>query len=481
MRAQQALYWQIGNVVVSAVLQLLFLTFSSRLIPKEVHGSFAILNSLIFLASMFSEGGVGSALIQRKNINKRHVSIAFYFSFLISIILFALLFFSAEFFESLYSSKITANHVRFASTAFIAMTLGKISGSLLIRNFEFKKIFIVNSVSYFVAYILVGLVLAYTMRSLWAFIIALIMFHLIKALLNYYYYRHSFNFHFRREEFRQIFDYGSSFTVLRLIAYITGQVDKIILGKLISANALGVFEKSQFISKMPSKYIGISINSVLFSYLSKIAVVEKKNSLIKVLLVILILLSGNLGIILYYNSDLIVYILLGESWLDVSPLLRILAWNVPLMLVAMLCDIVVRSENIILYSIPIKFTYALLIMYVLIRFYDFGLESLFQYLVLLSLIHTMSMLLLISKYLKINWIDMLSILINTGPVLVVIALKYCWIKSSLISDYRVSFFMINILLDVLLQIVVINFILTKDVKDFIFRIIAPVVLKMKKW
>ena len=56
----------------------------ARLLSKSELGIFALLNSFMNFGNMLGDGGMGDALLQRKEIEKQHVNAAFYSSILLA-------------------------------------------------------------------------------------------------------------------------------------------------------------------------------------------------------------------------------------------------------------------------------------------------------------------------------------------------------------------------------------------------------------
>lgn len=451
------------------------------MIPKEIHGAFAIINSIVFLVTLFSEGGVGSALIQRKIINEKHVSISFYITLIISLCFFITLYFLSGYIEAFYDGKIEAIHIKIASFSFLTMAIGKVSRALLVKEFRFKEIFISSSLSFFIGYIVCGIYLANAGYGIWSFILALLIFQTLKSALFFFFARHSLTFSYGKEEFNQIVYFGSSFTLIRITNYISAQIDKILLGKLIDTGSLGLFEKAQFISKMPAKYVGNTIDSVLFSYISKVEQKEKKEQYFALIAGLLFIIGGYFGVVIYFNAQIFINILLGANWDEVIPLLEVLAISIPFVLLGRLSDILVRAENKIFYSAPIKIIYILLIVSSIFLVYQESLLKIISYLVGCVVIHGVLMIGMIVKTLKFSIVKILTKNVFAFLCIVLLFFKYqvIYMLFESLGVNNILHFVIQIGLDFFMFIFLNKFFFPDDVKKFTGNLITPLIKRFR--
>ena len=95
--------WQSFSVLSLNVLQIIYFSIMTRLLFKEDYGLMAIINAIIGIGNIFVHGGMGSALIQRKEINNKHINGALQTSLLIGLILCAVLYVMAPFIAAAYN------------------------------------------------------------------------------------------------------------------------------------------------------------------------------------------------------------------------------------------------------------------------------------------------------------------------------------------------------------------------------------------
>lgn len=453
-KVASALSWQVLNISVLALFQFIFLMISARVLPKQIHGAFAILNAIVFVLSFASEGGVSSALIQRKEVNSKHISISFYLTLGLSLFMCIIALSLSGVLAAFYDQKVTAFQIRIASTIFIFKALGSVSRAFLVKNFKYKELFIAKAISFFLGSICLMYLLAILDYGIYALIFGFIATQLIQSLLFYFYSKHSFTLEWAKTEFKQIAYFGSSFTVLRITNYLSTQVDKLLLGKFYALPLLSVYEKGQYISKMPSKYVGNSIDSVIFSYFSKINQ-SKKSKIFTGILLFIGLLASYFTVVFYFNADLIIKLLLGSNWIDSVPFLQILVFAIPALLYTRLGDIIVRSENKMFKSIPIKLGFFVSNILGILFFKELSIIEVTKILVIINWLNTIAMLLLSRSILHINMTRFIKPLVYSVLFFSVLSAKY-FLINYLFEWSDIIYLLINFCSDALVVILLLR-------------------------
>lgn len=80
-------FWQTIEVASQLVFQLVYFSIMARLLLKEDYGLMAISTSVIGVGLIFVRGGMGTALIQKKNINDKYINAALQTNLFIGLIL----------------------------------------------------------------------------------------------------------------------------------------------------------------------------------------------------------------------------------------------------------------------------------------------------------------------------------------------------------------------------------------------------------
>ncbi|MCC6599540.1 MAG: oligosaccharide flippase family protein, partial [Crocinitomicaceae bacterium] len=75
--------WNTLTVVLQIIIQLVYTGILARLISPQSFATMGVVLSIMGFAELFSQIGIGPALIQRKEINQQHLNGAFYVSLIL--------------------------------------------------------------------------------------------------------------------------------------------------------------------------------------------------------------------------------------------------------------------------------------------------------------------------------------------------------------------------------------------------------------
>src|SRR5215475_12224697 len=111
--------WQMLNVSVKVFSQFAYYAVMARLLSKSELGVFALLNSFINFGNMLGDGGMGDALVQRREYDKQHVNAAFYSSIVLAVILYFAVFAIAPWAAEFYHQPELTSSLRIFSFIFL--------------------------------------------------------------------------------------------------------------------------------------------------------------------------------------------------------------------------------------------------------------------------------------------------------------------------------------------------------------------------
>ena len=135
-----SLTWQYISVFTQALLQFIVLAILARLLSPEDFGLLGIAMIFVGLAALFSQLGVGPAIIQRSELNVIHIRVGFTLSILFSLVMVLLLWIVTPFIAIFFQNAELSNVLRVVSLNFVFAGFGVVAASLMKRNLEFNKL-----------------------------------------------------------------------------------------------------------------------------------------------------------------------------------------------------------------------------------------------------------------------------------------------------------------------------------------------------
>jgi len=445
-KVKNAFKWQVLSVSTQAVLQLAYIMVSARVLPKEAHGAYAIINSFIFILNITSQGGMSPAIIQSKKVNKTHISIAFYSTLALSLLMFLLMCVFSGLIAKFYDFKISRFELIAASLIFIFEALGSVSRALLIRKFRFKELFISSSSGFFIGNIVIMYILSLYGYGVYSLIFGFVTTKLLVAIFLHSFAKHSYRFSWKKEEFKYLLKFGSSSILLNITNYLSSQIDKLLLGKYFSTTTLSIYERGQFISKMPTKYIGNGLDPIMFSSFSKMEEKKEKGYFFSEILKIVLSIMAIAAVLTYFNSESIIKLILGDKWMKSLPLLKIFTVMMPAMILARIGDIITRSENKMFQSVWVKVGFLGALILTIFGAKSNSMVYITKLIAIVYWLHAIAMFLLSLSILKLNIKQYIKPFITPIIITCIFVLKYYLIQTINNLDQLIVL-ILNLILD----------------------------------
>ena len=357
--------WQLLNVSLAAIIQFSYFGYLARVLPKSDFGLLALANVFINFAMFVTEGGLGVALVQRKEVEQGHISMVMFTNIVISLILYLVYYLSSGAIANFFNSSDLANILKILSLNFLIQAFGSVSYSLCIKRMEFKKICIIETLANFLSAIM-GIVLVWKGMG----ILSVIYSTLGRAFFRAASYmiankKNIFIFSaMTKKHFNDLYSFGIGMTLIRFNNYLNSFGFQSMIAKVVPFAALGIFERSYRIMIMPASYLGGIVDRVMFPGMSKFN--DDDERLYKygkqMLRFVNIIMVPATALFILYTKEIVI-LLLGSKWMDAVLPLRILFLSLPFRISVMMCDSVVRAKGKVYATAYRKFLYTLVLFF----------------------------------------------------------------------------------------------------------------------
>ena len=323
--------WNFGSVIIQAILQLGIMAILAHFIPPKDFGLYSAANIVIGMVALFAQIGIGPTIIQRKELTDKFLSTAFTVSFFFGIIGYALTFLVSPLVASFFNQPELTELLRIASVIIIISAYATIATALLQKALLFRKLAIINIVSYVIGYGLIGSSLAILQKGAWAIVWASIATNFISALMLLINTKKVPRIVFSKPDLKELLTFSAGVTIAQIFNNIAYYIDNTIVGHFIGTVALGIYQMAFQIMDLPRRFLGTAIDNVFFAAISNVQGEYQKMRLgyLKTLeFVNLIMLP--LTIVLIFVTPELVKVVLGDQWDAIILPLQILLIQVPL-------------------------------------------------------------------------------------------------------------------------------------------------------
>lgn len=316
--------WNFLGSTGSQVLYFVFNLILARFLTPYDFGTIGVLAVLLSIADTVIDSGLGGSLIKEKKITKTDCSTIFIFNLIISILLYTVVYYSANSIELYFDIVGLNNVVKILCLIFIINAFRIVPYSLLIRELKFKNIAVINFISVFLAG--AGAVIAAIFD---AGVYSLVLYSLLRSIVNVgatiivSKYRLSFEFKF--DSLKKLYKFGVFTTCSNIIDTIYENIITLMFGKFLGISASGYLTQAKKLEETASKSIASTLNSVSFPILvrkidNKALFANEATSIFSTTILILFPILFTISI---YSDDIIV-LLYGDKWKESAQYLSIL-------------------------------------------------------------------------------------------------------------------------------------------------------------
>lgn len=317
--------WGFLDKGISIFVQFIIGIVLARLLPPSDFGLIGLAMIVVGFGQIFVNLGLGSALIQKQNITERHVRVVFTISVIAGIILALLVLAGAPLAAIVLDNENVTPIIRSLSIIFVIGGFQIPSQALLKKELDFRHIFYV-SLAQSILYGVVSTTLALAGFGVWSLVIGTILQRFISLLGSYRYVQHSIKPLIARKELSDLIHFGSGMTLNGIFNYFALQGDYFMVGRLLGANALGLYSKAYSLMQMPTRRFVSVLSNVLFPAASKIQDDPRRlrNVFLKTMRTIAFITIPICLLLIIIAPELIIG-LYGEDWRGAITPLQILA------------------------------------------------------------------------------------------------------------------------------------------------------------
>jgi polysaccharide transporter, PST family len=315
----------IGAQVMSYGITLVSVAVLARLLTPEDYGTIAMVVALTGLLNLFREMGLSGATIQWQNLSHGQLSNLFYVNAALGAAVMLATIASAPMVASFYGKPYLVAVTVGLSFSSLFSSLGTQHAALLTRHMRFRALAAVQLSSLLVAFA-VAVAVALRGGGYWALVAS----HVTAALWSTagFWVLSGFRPDWPRKgtDIRPLLRFGANIAGFDLAYYFRGNVDKILLGRVWGAQALGLYDKAFSLLLLPIAGLRHPLNKVAFPAMSALATDARRyRSYFVQYCALLAFISMPLVAFLYGCSDSVIRLLLGERWSGAAALFRILA------------------------------------------------------------------------------------------------------------------------------------------------------------
>ncbi|PKN75818.1 MAG: flippase [Candidatus Cloacimonetes bacterium HGW-Cloacimonetes-2] len=318
------LFWSIADKTVEQASRFIIGIILARLLLPADFGIIGMVTVFMVVSQSFIDSGFGQALIQNRDAKQRDFSTAFYFNIAIALIMYSLIYLSADFIATFMKNELVGPVLRVISIALVVNSFGVIQRAILIKNIDFKTQLWIQVASNLFSGGL-AILLALKGYGVWSLVCKLIAKSCVDTTLLWVLNRWRPTWEFCWKSFRQMFAFGGRILVSDVINKLYRNLYYFIIGRFFSASDLGFYSRAEQFEQLPSNILTLTLQRVTYPVLCKVTddgdnLKLKFRLFYRNIAYIVIPLMAILAIV----SKPLIEVLIGSKWLPSVQYLRLL-------------------------------------------------------------------------------------------------------------------------------------------------------------
>lgn len=263
-RARKGVFW-VGVVTIGTkvITVLTTLTLTHFLAPEDF-GLVGIAGIIVSALAIFTDLGLGAAIIHSKADRHRMASTAFFIMPIIGLILYALAYLTAPALANILGNPLAVGIIRLIALNIFISSLVVVPSVLLEKDMAYRRKVIPDLVPILI-YVPCVLILAIVFHlGAYAIAIGLIFQSLANLILNWILVRWRPSLIFDRRIAGDLIRYGRNVLGGSVIAYLTTNLDNVLVSRLLGPASLGYYTLAYSITNLPATHIADVLGRVLF-------------------------------------------------------------------------------------------------------------------------------------------------------------------------------------------------------------------------
>lgn len=330
-----------GIVVTLAVTAVL-----SRLCTPEEFGIINLATVIIAFFAIFSDLGIGPAVIQHKELSHRDLSGIFSLTIWFGAVLAVLFFFAADLLAKMYSdSRLLADICRILAVNLFFAAANIVPNALVMKDkrFQFAA---VRSLAVQVVGGAASIAAAYAGAGIYALTINPVFSSVTLFAINYREYPLRLRLKPGRGGLRKVFTFSAYQFSFQLINYFSRNLDKLLMGRFMSLTQLGYYDKSYRLMMLPLQNISYVVSPVMHPVFSQMQhdparLAASYGKVLRLLGFIGLPLSA----VLCFSAGELMLLIFGDQWEPSVPAFRILALSVGIQILMSTSGSIFQAAN----------------------------------------------------------------------------------------------------------------------------------------
>lgn len=313
-RARGGIAWNLAGAVVTNAMRVVVIAVLGRALSSSEFGVVAAALSVTIVLHHIRDIGIGLALIQRRDLERAHISTAFalstYTGVGIAVILVAL----APWIGAIYNIPESVDVLRALGVIFALRGIGTCSSMMCQRAMNFRTVALVDAAAFTLGSV-TSVTLALNGAGAWALVAGYLVEEGLSTVAYLIAYPPPATLRIDRTRMRELFRFGAGQSLVQLAGTFAVYGDNFVVGHALGKEALGYYTRAYDLIKFPSTVFANVVGNVLFPAFARIQDDRPRlgASYRRILFANALVLLPASGMLIAIAPE-VIYVLMGDGW-----------------------------------------------------------------------------------------------------------------------------------------------------------------------
>lgn len=317
------LIWSFGERITAQLVSTIVTIVLARLLDPTHYGIISIVTVFITFCNVFVTSGMGSAIVQKKEVNDEDYNTAFFISLSIAGILYVVLFFAAPFIADFYEMRELKWVLRIMALRLPLASINSIQQAHVQRAMQFKRFFIATLFGTVFSGV-VGIGCAVKGLGVWALVAQYLTNTTVDTIVLFFVEKWIPKFQFSAEKAKAIFSFGWKVLATDLVYTAEEDIRSLIVGKVFGSADLAYYDQGKKYPSILVNNLNSAINKVMLpAYSRSQDDLDNLKKMLRKSIAVGIFVLAPVLIGFAAVSDSFISVVLTEKWMFCSPYIKI--------------------------------------------------------------------------------------------------------------------------------------------------------------
>ncbi len=323
-RTVGAIMWSgIGHLATVLITFISNMVLSRLLVPEDF-GCIGMLLIFITISDALAIGGLGQALIQKKNPSHVDYSTVFYCNVFASLFFYFVIFFIAPYIAQFYKMPVLCDVMRVQSLTIVFHAIYVVQSTQLQRDLKFKEFSIRNIIAA-ICGTCVAVIIALNGGGVWSLVFSAVTASVVSLFLLWNMSKWRPTLEFSWKSFKELFLFGGMIMLSNIFERVYSNIQGLVIGRFYSARDMGYYSQAYKLEQIPVSTISMTVSQVSFPVFSSLQDnLENVKNAVKKNIVCLTYLNFPVSLLMMVLASPLIHLFYGSKWDEAIPYFQIL-------------------------------------------------------------------------------------------------------------------------------------------------------------